>query len=526
MIKTDLEKITPGGMPAVMPENPHPSGVGLTDSGGGQPLQRSEEERKRIEEELIMEQRSRTKIRRSPTPDPQSNQGEHHRSQSLDDLDTAPRIGKRHKKRKAQESPGNQGNLAAENQCKRLAEKMAELQLLIQSETNEELKICSSAELQLLIDDLYQREEEGKFLGHASRARNCRTADFGTQTETASDQPSPGRLTIRDEEDRLRSCEIRAQIKKDMEVAEIESLLREDWPERAFSSTSVSGRSVLHTEEKKLRAVLVKCGNVEGNQVLKSLSTQVPVIRDINDTNLQAEGVIVAESKDRLYKEGMDNTDETSRLLVIGGLSSGQCDTEGSLVREIAVLMRKFKSITNQTSCNKIVMAIPENEDLLRVRKITECCLGESQLHVQICMRKRKKIISKERVKGGGGRNAKGQGDKTQGGSRDEMEGRGKAPRERYRAKEGRIVVVKKGEVTYSGILKKVKKGVNALEVKTQVLSMQRSKDQNLVIKIKGSAEKAEEFCSLIKEKIPTAVAVVRRRVAVLHISDLDEEAN
>lgn len=225
---------------------------------------------------------------------------------------------------------------------------MAELQLLIQSETNEELKICS-AELQLLIDDLYQREEEGKFLGHASRARNCRTADFGAQTETASDQPSPGRLTIRDEEDRLRLFEIRAQIKEDMEVAEIESLLREDWPERAFSSTSVSGRSVLHTEEKTLRAVLVKCGNVESNQVLKSLSTQVPVIRDISNTTLQAEGVIVAESKDRLYKEGMDNTDETSRLLVIGGLSSGQCDTEGSLVREIAVLMRKFKSITNRT---------------------------------------------------------------------------------------------------------------------------------------------------------------------------------
>lgn len=109
-----MEKITPGGMPAVMPENPHPSGVSLTDSVGGQPLQRTEEERVRIEEELIMEQRSRTKIRRSPTPGPQSNQGEHHRSQSLDDLDTAPSIGKRHKKRKAQESPGNQGNLAAE----------------------------------------------------------------------------------------------------------------------------------------------------------------------------------------------------------------------------------------------------------------------------------------------------------------------------------------------------------------------------------------------------------------------------
>lgn len=225
-------------------------------------------------------------------------------------------------------------------------------------------------------------------------------------------------------------------------MAEIESLLREDWLERTFSSTSVNGRSVLHTEEKTLRAVLVKCGNVESNKVLESLSTQVPVIRDISNTTLRAEGVIVAESKDRLYKERMDNTDETSRLLVIGGLSSGQCDMEGSLVREIVVPMRKFKSITNQTSCNKIVMAIPENEDLLRVQKITECCLGESQIHVQICMGKRKKMISKERVKAGCGRNAKGQGDKTQGGSTDEMEGRGKAPWERYRAKEGRIVVV------------------------------------------------------------------------------------
>lgn len=64
-------------------------------------------------------------------------------------------------------------------------------------------------------------------------------------------------------------------------------------------------------------------------------------------------------------------------------------------------------------------------------------------------------------------------------------------------------------------------------EIKTQVVSMRRSNDGKLMVKVKGGVEEAEDFCKLIKENIPAADAKVKKkRIAVLHISDLDEVAD
>lgn len=86
-----------------------------------------------------------------------------------------------------------------------------------------------------------------------------------------------------------------------MEMDDIKNLISEEWPERVYTKTLVSRRSILSAANEDLRAVLVDCHETKENQVLKSLRAQVPVIES---GTLQPGEVLVAESKDVLLKEG------------------------------------------------------------------------------------------------------------------------------------------------------------------------------------------------------------------------------
>lgn len=519
-----MRKTIPGGKLA-QPANPPPSGAGPMDSGGGHTLLSSKDEVQEAEMEFIAQQRKNTKINRTP-PGPQR---EHHRSQSLGSIDRDLSTKNPVKKRKAEGSPGKQEEASRENIHRRLLEKIAELHSRIEAspEVGEDIRKCSS-ELQKISGDLKQIVDDGRQSCSAIPTASNKV-DAGSQTdEHLADALSPGVRTIIDSEDSLRTSEILSQIKQNMEIGDIRNLIAEEWPARVYTNTEFCRKSILSTNNYALRAVLVDCQTQKENQVLKSLRAQVPVIEK---SILQPGEVIVAESKDLLRKEGSEDTEEPSRLLVIGGLSSGllmeaENDEEG-LITELVSLFSKIGGIANQAKISKVVLAIPEKADLVKTRKVAECCFAERQTQVQICLGKRKKRLFK-----GGNEDSRGRATNErlpEDASSNKVNARGweVASRRRLQTKGQRTVIIHKEGLSYSEILKEVKQGVDSKEIKTQVVSMRRSNDGKLIVKVKGSADKAEDFCKLVNENIPAAEASVKKkRMVVLHISDLDEVAD
>lgn len=68
-----------------------------------------------------------------------------------------------------------------------------------------------------------------------------------------------------------------------------------------------------------------------------------------------------------------------------------------------------------------------------------------------------------------------------------------------------------KGKPTCSEIAKEVNEVVDTREIKAKVVSTERltQKNKNLVNRIKGSAEKARDFCKLLKDLVLTAKALL-----------------
>uniref|UniRef100_A0A1B6KNK0 Uncharacterized protein n=1 Tax=Graphocephala atropunctata TaxID=36148 RepID=A0A1B6KNK0_9HEMI len=149
-----------------------------------------------------------------------------------------------------------------------------------------------------------------------------------------------------------------------------------------------------------------------------------------------------------------------SRILMLIGLTLDQ-DTRTYSNDDIINHLRRIRQIAEEKSRLSLSMAVPEDVDVIKIRKISECCLAGSQVRLNLCLGKKNKISSRTGPKNGKHTSMKDRGIQEkqvtdeEGDSWEKVKSRKKLPRTRQDS----LIVVSKENKTYSEILKAVKEG-------------------------------------------------------------------
>lgn len=539
MDKTTLEKTTPGGKSANQLVNPPPSGAGPMDSGGGQTLLDGGEEKERTENALQKGSdgenpfKRSNLLHRSPT-----------RTQRTLSLDrTGSSTGR--KKRKAEQSPPKTGSSERERETLwlRLVSKVGELRTLVIANPTTKLEIKKNSEdLQSLVTVLSNLEEtsDDEDTAEGLRTQNqTSSCSLGTQTEednyhtvatqtegdytaTKEDLPNNGSLTPTVEE-------IRSKIVEDMDFTQVKQLSAVNWPKNAYRSTTLFKGSIVGGDVDNTRVILANEDVFQGSLLCKNLCSQVPGLKG---KSISPGGLLIVESKDLVTatEEEVGETEE-SRLLVIVGLSPPNQDIDHHDDEDLFSKVKRVRQLVEQRSKNSISLAVPEDADLGRMRKIIECCFAGNQVKVNLRLGKKNKY-STAKTKGSNQTDksvtdkgvAQKRGTDVDSSKWEVIKNRKKLKKVQRRDD---VIVVRQEGKSYSEILKAVKEGLDPTHLPSgaRVTSIQKSKKEDLVIRVKGNGRAAETLCKAVKEKLPGFKANVRKeKKVVLHISDLDED--
>lgn len=90
------------------------------------------------------------------------------------------------------------------------------------------------------------------------------------------------------------------------------------------------------------------------------------------------------------------------------------------------------------------------------------------------------------------------------------------------------VVVVSQEGKSCSEILKSVKEGLNPIQISNaSIVSIQRTRKEDLLIRLKGARKAAEALCKAVSEHVPGLKTEMRgKRKAVMHLSDLDQDTD
>jgi CTP-dependent riboflavin kinase len=553
---------TPGGQ--ATPAESHPGTLpGWRKDSGGAKLtftnqtDVADREREEFEQSLLQEHSRRISLDRSPirnTQEEESNverplsdrnpngtqkfqvpdeEKPHHisprkeRSQSLDSIRVD---GAGSKKRKAVGSPQLEDmRMEKQKLWARMTEKMSELWAMIQETPKTKRDIKKAGEdLQSLMTVLSQidREVEGSFSAHqrVDKVKDHTPVSYcsvATQTEEYTDtleaRPFNGQSELTVEE-------IRSKIFEGMDTSQIQQITAIDWPERAYARTTLCKSSILGVEADDMRVVFVNEDKFSKSQLERNLCSQVPGLKG---KKVSSENFLMVESTDSVKLEGEEIV-EKSRLLVVVGLKPAQ-DNKPFDETDILNKLRRIRQMAEKRSETSLSLAVPEESDFIKIRKIVECCLAGSEVSVNIRLGKRMLRGNKDpdRV------NKRSLTNNTHSHQEcvnedDRNWNEVKRRKKKIHTQDSVIVVSKEGK-TYSEILKAVKEGVNPVQLPTAttVTAIQRTGKEGLLIRVKGPSKTAESLCKAVAEKVPEFSTRLRaQKKAVIHISDLDEETS
>lgn len=517
MDKTILDETTPGGKLVTKPVSPPPSGAGPMDSGGDHLLFGGGEKE---EVEKIPEGFQRSKLVNRTPPKGQ-------RSLSLDRTGSSGNTKKRKMERSPQSSDTRKERATL---WLRLTAKIDELRMLVRSNPTTKMEIKKNTEdLQSLVTVLSHLQETSDNEYEEAQINQQRAAENRLTSSTVATQTEMARTDIHEEE--LQVQNIRSRIVNGMEAAQIKQLIEEDWPDSVFTATTICKGSIIGKEAGNTRLVMTNKETFSGSQLEKNLSSQVPGLKG---RSASSNGLVIVRSTDSVQIEGEATTEE-ERLTIIAGLTARPEDKvyeENDMVSKLY----KVRQIVEGKERSVLSTAMPEDADKSKVRKILECCFAGSQVKINLHFGRRSKVPSskypKRADKGDKQSTAEDPGPEeepaTDGESMDWKKVR-KRREKKFPREQDRLVVVKQEGKSYSDILRAVKEGVSPTYIPAgaKVTSFQRSRNEDLLIRIKGSEKSAEMICKAVTDKVPGLKASVKNRKKVFfHVSDLDGETS
>lgn len=462
-----------------------------------------------------------------------------HRTLSLD----RERSSRGRKKRKAEQSPQmEQTRNEKATLWLRLVEKISNLRKLVTDNPTTKLEIKKNSEdLQSLVTVLSNLDDKSddedmdedqevlcntmkSFSASGSQTDEVEYLTVATQTEKKANsnendpKSSPSAPTAE---------EIRGRLVDGMDFQHVKQLIAGSWPKSVYSKSTLCKGGIMGQEVDDTRVILVNEDYFKSSILRKNLCAQVPGLKGKSTSQ---NGLLVIETKDSVKSEGEEEAEETqeTRILVIVRLlpetgKDGVGYNEEDLYRKIM----RVRQVVEEKTKESLSLAIPEDANLARTRKIIECGFANSSLKINLRLGKKIKYNSKSLSK-------------TTNTSPNEVAIHGQEAEEgvgweeaKHRKKKNQpqrrdnIIVVRQEGKSYSEILKAVKEGVNPANFPdgARVTSIQRSRKEHVIIRVKGNGKVAENLCKTVKERLPGFQANVKsERKAILHISDLDGE--
>lgn len=165
----------------------------------------------------------------------------------------------------------------------------------------------------------------------------------------------------------------------------------EEWPVGAFSTTRI-GRGNFKDGD-ATTSVIVYPGEMGKDKNISALANKIPGLRGLSEEILAERGLLEITHSESTAIPGMECASTKRSYLIQAALLSTPGDLKTTDVYKWAMGLREKANEER----SKYLLFIPEDGDLIRTRKVLECCLAGTD--VQVIIRPNKKEMRRNREK-------------------------------------------------------------------------------------------------------------------------------
>lgn len=190
--------------------------------------------------------------------------------------------------------------------------------------------------------------------------------------------------------------DFRAGLSSNMTEREIEEYADKQWPPAAFRATELKAAS----EGDKIVSMMVFPESFKKDQNFVNLANQIPALKNATEELLRSEKMLRIQRQEEISITGI-RTEALSKMHIVMAANLGkEPDFE---IMDFVNWSAALKAASKESAINVVELQLPKSTNVMRARKILECCFFGTDIKVHIKLSRGQRTGPKDgldRVKG------------------------------------------------------------------------------------------------------------------------------
>lgn len=176
----------------------------------------------------------------------------------------------------------------------------------------------------------------------------------------------------------------------------VNSIIAENWPQGTFKNTKVNPRAKWFTDETVLYSIMLYPDNISEDRNFAQTVEKIPAVKALTEDKLRELGFINVVQEAATTMAGLEECSKWKTDMLIAGATLS--DIGDMATADVMNWADRIKIDADRLGKTNVVVGIPSDAHLDKIRKIMECRLSGTELVVQISPCDKRRIIARKPV--------------------------------------------------------------------------------------------------------------------------------